>query len=77
MQVKMISQPEPAKVASVKMFITRAERQQLLDLGYSREAIDRMRPDEGAQIIEQGRTARAAPIEPPSDDLTWEDIPLL
>ena len=74
------SQAEPCEsntVASVKMFITRTERQQLADLGYSREAIDRMRPEEGAQIIEQGRTARAAPIEPPSDDLTWEEIPLL
>lgn len=50
--------------AQVKMMLTRDDRQQLADLGYSRSDIDSIKPDEGQRIIEEGRTkSKSDPTE--------------
>lgn len=48
------AEPEPAQV---KMMITRDERQQLYDWGYSKEEIDRMKPEEARRIVVEQRCA--------------------
>ena len=46
--------------ASVKMMLTRAEKQALRDLGYSDEAISHMTPDGGAGIVARREVSRKA-----------------
>lgn len=61
----------PEATASVKMFITRDEKQQMLDLGYKREAIDRMTPEEAQRILNAGATppeVEPAPVLHPLGD---------
>jgi len=54
-------QAEEPKSAQVKMLLTRDDRQQLADLGYSKAEVDGMTPQGGAEIIASGRTKATAP----------------
>lgn len=59
-QVK--STPEAQQEATTKTMITNDDRRQLADLGYSREDISAMRPEQAAQII-QNQTTKKQPTE--------------
>ena len=49
---------------AVKTMITKAEENKLLDLGYSQDAINKMKPDEAAVIISKSTPAPEAELTP-------------
>lgn len=70
----MRQQQAQSKAAAVKMMLTRDDRQQLADLGYTRAEVDAMSPQEGAEIIASGQTKARTVTHP---DPTIDGKPIL
>ncbi len=70
----MRQQQGESKPAAVKMMLTRDDRQQLADLGYTRAEVDAMSPQEGAEIIASGQTKTRTVTHP---DPTIDGKPIL
>lgn len=55
--VKPESTESPSNVASVKFMLTAQDESGLRALGYSQELIDKMKPQEAADILQSGQKA--------------------